>query len=163
MTTDGDLPLPEPSDVERRLLRLERDMSVLTLSTARLHTMQAYADRDIAEWRQNFVQQNRVINALRQTQVEHSARFDRVEQRLDRLGDRFEGRLDGVDERLEGMDRRLGGVDERLEGMDRRLGGVDERLEGMDQRLEGLTGEVGGVKETLARLVVVVERLADAS
>jgi hypothetical protein len=75
-------------------------MNVLTLETTKIRMMQALADRDISEWRQNIVQQNRLMNALRQTQVEHSTHFDRMDQRLDRGLDQVDGRFDRVDGEL---------------------------------------------------------------
>jgi ABC-type transporter Mla subunit MlaD len=45
----------------------------------------------------------RMLNALAETQAEHSARFDRIDQRLDRV----DQRLDRVDQRLDRVDQRL--------------------------------------------------------
>jgi chromosome segregation ATPase len=160
MTTDGDLPLqPEPDDTESRIRRLERDVRRLHQDAATTRAMAAMADRDVSEWRMILAQHTKVLNAVGQTQAEHTRLLTGLSQVLQVHG----VRLDRVDQRLDGVDQRLDGVDQRLDRVDQRFDGMDQRFDGVDQRFDRVDGELGSMRGTLEELVAAVNRLADPS
>jgi hypothetical protein len=59
------------------------------------------AERDAAGFREVLVGHTRVLNALRETQLEQGVRLDRVEGKVDRLVGTVDG-LEGKVDRLEG-------------------------------------------------------------
>lgn len=92
------------------------------------------ADRDVSSMRAELRGHTQVLNALRETQLEHGARLDRVEGRLDSVDGRLgsvEGRLDRVENavnegfaKTEHQFRKVGlGIAEITEMLRRREGG----------------------------------------
>jgi chromosome segregation ATPase len=59
------------SSLEERVAALEAEVTRLREQTTDTHTLAAHADSDVAEFRSELRAQTRLINALRETQVEH--------------------------------------------------------------------------------------------
>jgi hypothetical protein len=85
------------------------------------------------------------LRAIRATLAEHSARFDRIDDRFADMAaymsERFaqvDGRFTQVDGRFAQVDARFSQVDERFAQMDRRFGQVDQRFAQMDTRFDDL-------------------------
>ncbi len=105
------------SAVEQDLAYLKSRQTIYVNDADVARQMAAATDRDVADFRQVMTGHTRVLNALRETQVEHGRRLDGID-----------GRLDGVDGKLDGIDGRLDEVDGKLDGVDRRLAGIDGKL-----------------------------------
>ncbi len=73
-------------ELQRRVGTLEDDMRLAKRATADM-------DRDLSDFRATNRAVLQSLNALRQTQIEHGRRLDRMDQRFD-----------GIDQRLEGQD-----------------------------------------------------------
>ena len=88
-----------------------------------------------------------------------SERFDKVDQRFDRMDQRF-GK---IDQRFDRMDQRFGKIDQRFDRMDQRFGKIDQRLD-LSNSFVGV--ELGEIKQKLhgvqATVNDIYERL-DAS
>jgi hypothetical protein len=87
--------------------------------------LRATMDFDMGKMQAEFRAQRSMLQALHDTQQDHTRRFTGVE-----------GRLTNVADRLGGVEGRLGGVEDRLTGVDGRLTGVDGRLTGVEGGLE---------------------------
>jgi len=125
-----------PGNLEERLTTLEERMDVES-------GLWASIDRDLSTLAQGQIAAKKLIQALGNTQSEHTRALNRLDLRLDVMGLQFTGvdlRFDGMDQRLNGMDRRLDGIDGRLDGMDRRFDGIDGRLDGIDGQLTEIVG-----------------------
>ena len=92
--------MPEPPDTERRLTALEArvedvaaEASAARQGAAAARHLAATHDRDLADLGVKVDANRRAINALG---VQTAARFDRVDERFDRLGAEMRGRLDGA-------------------------------------------------------------------
>ncbi len=114
-------------DIDNRLSSLEQAVAQLRIQqvaiaseAAAARILAAGADHDVSQVRAAYLAQTRLLEALRQTQVEHGQRLDSIDGRLDRV----DGRLDRVDGRLDGIDGRLDRVDGRLDSIDGRLDGL---------------------------------------
>ena len=147
--------MTDPGDVERRISALEAEVSRIRgdLDRAREHTAAARtlavgADRDVSEVRSQLRAQRGLLQALRDTQVEHGDRLDRLERRMT------------------AVELRLGTLEDRIAGMDARLTG---RLDELDARL---TGRIGSLQSELragfakmsagmAHIVTLLERESD--
>ncbi len=95
-------PMTNP-EYEHRLSAVEQDLAYLkSRQTIYVNDadvarqMAAATDRDVADFRQVMTGHTRVLNALRETQVEHGRRLDGIDGRLDGI----DGRLDGIDDKL---------------------------------------------------------------
>ncbi len=70
------------------------------------------------------------LREIRATLAEHSARFDRIDERFTQMDQRFVQ----IDERFHQMDLRFAQIDERFAQMDLRFAQIDERFAQMDLR-----------------------------
>jgi len=103
---------PEMStDLEVRVTVLEQGFQKLQSTADYALTLAQHADRDSGDFKARQDAFQRSLNALQETQGEHTAR------------------LAGIDKRLDGIDNRLDGIDIRLDGIDNRLDGIDIRLD----------------------------------
>jgi predicted nuclease with TOPRIM domain len=74
------------------------------------------------------------LREIRATLAEHSARFDRIDERFTQIDLRFAQ----IDERFTQMDLRFAQIDERFTQMDLRFAQIDERFDRMEQRFDDL-------------------------
>jgi archaellum component FlaC len=121
--------------------------------------LRATMDFDMGKMQAEFRAQRSMLQALHDTQQDHTRRFTGVEGRLTNVEDR----LGGVEDRLTGVDGRLGGVEDRLTGVDGRLGGVEDRLGGVDGRLTGVEGGLELVRAGVEALHGKLDLLIDKS
>jgi len=75
--------VPEPPDTERRLTALEARVEDVAAEASAARHLAAANDRDLADLGVKADANRRAINALG---VQTAARFDRVDERFDRLG-----------------------------------------------------------------------------
>jgi hypothetical protein len=93
--------------------------------------LRATMDFDMGKMQAEFRAQRSMLQALHDTQQDHTRRFTGVE-----------GRLTNVADRLGGVEGRLGGVEDRLTGVDGRLTGVEGGLELVRAGVEALHGKL---------------------
>lgn len=72
-------------NLEVRVERLEKSMADTRREAAEAGMLARAADRDVSEIRDKINAHTRTLNALRETQVEHGKRLDKVDDRLDKL------------------------------------------------------------------------------
>ena len=106
------------------------------------------ADRDVSDVRSQLRAQRGLLQALRDTQVEHGDRWDRLERRMTAV----ELRLGALEDRIAGMDARLTG---RLDELDARLTGRIDSLE------TGMRAGFAKMSVGMAHIVTLVERDSD--
>ncbi|SDZ19089.1 hypothetical protein SAMN05421504_110194 [Amycolatopsis xylanica] len=73
------------SSVEGEVTSLRRESATARKDAAAARVLAGAADRDVSEFRQILTGHTGVLNALRETQIEHGQRLGKVEVRLDRL------------------------------------------------------------------------------
>jgi len=138
-------------DLEQRVAALEAEVARLQVELD--HTRQdavaarvlaTGADRDVSDVRSQLRAQRQLLQALRDTQVEHGARLDRLEHRMDQL----EGRMTALEDRITGLDARLSG-----------------RIEQLDTRMDSLEAEMrrgfAEMRTGMAHIVTLLERDTD--
>ena len=147
--------MTDPGDVERRISALEAEVSRIQdeLDRARQDAAAARvlatgADRDVSDVRSRLRAQRGLLQALRDTQVEHGDRLDRLERRMTAV----ELRLGALEDRIAGMDGRLTG---RLDELDDRLTGRIDSLE--TEMRAGFAKMSAG----MAHIVTLLERDSD--
>jgi len=89
------------------------------------------------------------LNTIFEILKDHTARFDRMDQRFD-----------GVDKRLDHMDERFDRVDKRLDRIDERFDGVDKRFQNSDKRVDSLEAKFDrfeSVQNAMALRLISVE------
>jgi chromosome segregation ATPase len=87
-------------------------------------TLRAAMEKDIADVQAEQRAQRALLQAVHDTQSEHTKRFRSVETRLGNV----ETRLGSVETRLGSVEGRLGQVEGRLGQVEGRLGQVEEKL-----------------------------------
>ena len=78
------------------------------------------------------------LREIRATLAEHSARFDRIDERFAQVEARMDERFAQIDERFIQMDLRFARIDERFTQMDLRFAQMDKRFDRMERRLDDL-------------------------
>jgi chromosome segregation ATPase len=69
-------------DLESRFSRLEHQVSRLREDVASARALAALADRDVAELRTEMRAHHKVLNALRETQLEQGKQFDELRREM---------------------------------------------------------------------------------
>jgi len=90
-------------ELERRVAALETQMHGVRDDAAAARVLAGGADRDVSAFGARLDAHQRLLEALRETQVEQGERLARHDERFDRLERRFdglEGRFDGVENRM---------------------------------------------------------------
>lgn len=73
----------EPDDIPARVTRLEHEMIQARSDAAAARVLAGGADRDVSLMQDELRGHTRSLNALRETQVEHGQRIDRLERKVD--------------------------------------------------------------------------------
>ena len=147
--------MSDPGDLERRVAALEQEVARIQgeLDQAREDTAAARvlatgADRDVSDIRSQLRAQRGLLQALRDSQIEHGTRLDRLERRMDLI----EARMTTLEDRITGMDARLTG---RIEELDSRLTG---RMDALDAEMRRGFAEM---RVGMAHIVTLLERDSD--
>lgn len=92
---------------------------------------------------------NDMINMIRQGFNDINKRFNAMDARLDKV----ENRLDQMDARFDNIENRLDQMDTRLDRIEHRLDNVEERLENIEKDVSYLSRNIGEHALLLNRLV----------
>jgi chromosome segregation ATPase len=162
-------------ELEGRVTALEVQMRTVRQDAAAARVLAGGADRDVSALATKLDAQTRLMEALRETQVEDHGhiielqkgvgrlerrfeiseqrseqRFGRLEQQVGGLTARFdglEGRFDGQAGRFDGLEGRVGGLEQRFDAVDQRLEGVDQRFDGVYQRFDRVDERFDGIDQ----------------
>jgi len=113
MTNQNDLP--------GRVAKLERRMKKCRVDATAARVLAAAADRDVADIRLVLKGHTSVLNALRETQIDHGKKLKEHDDSFDRL----EAKVDGLTANVDGLTAKVDGHDsrfDRLETTSRRCG-----------------------------------------
>ena len=87
---------------------------------------------------------------------DHTARFDRMDQRFDGMDQRF----DRMDQRFDGMDQRFDRMDQRFDASDKRVEGLEARFDASNKRVDSLEAQFDrfeSVQNSIALRLISVE------
>jgi chromosome segregation ATPase len=97
--------------------------------------------------------QLRLLQAIADTQSEHSTALRDVRAKVDRMAPQvhaIETKVDGVhfrmgilENRMGGLDSRIGHVEDKIEQVDTRIGHVEDKIEQVDTRIGHVEDKVG--------------------
>jgi hypothetical protein len=73
--------MSEIDELRRRIDALEAEMAILREESAATRVLASMNDRDVAEFRTELRAHRQVLNALRETQVEHGRRLEALEKK----------------------------------------------------------------------------------
>jgi archaellum component FlaC len=111
----------ELAELRDRQDRLEGRVTVLEVTVKKEAALRAKMDGDLGDMKATLNAHTRSLQALHDTQSDHTARLTRIEDRL-------------------------GGVEDRLGGVEDRLGGVEDRLGGVESDVGNLTAQMADVR-----------------
>jgi phage-related minor tail protein len=122
--------------VDTRLSKLESTVEEQT-------RLRAAMDKDVGDLKAGLGAQVRLIQAISDTQSDHTRQIRELR--------------DHVDEKFEAVEGRLGTVEGRLGAVEGRLEAVAGKLGAVDGRLEAVAGRLGAVESTLETVHVGVD------
>ncbi len=96
--------------VENRLDDVAEQSRRAREDSAAARVLAGAADRDVSEMRAVLQGHTKVLNALRETQLEHSAKFDRIDAKFSQIDAKFsqiDARFDQIDARFDRTDGEL--------------------------------------------------------
>ena len=76
-------------DLEARVTVLEEQVRSTRQDAAAARVLAGTADRDVSEFKQTLNGHTKVLNAVRETQIEHGQRIERLEAKLGSVDDRL--------------------------------------------------------------------------
>ena len=127
--------------LEREVARLQDELDHTRQDAAAARVLATGADRDVSDVRSQLRAQRQLLQALRDTQIEHGRRLDQLERRMTAV----ELRLTALEDRIAGMDARLTG-----------------RMDGLAGRMDGLEAEMrdgfAEMRAGMAHIVTLLER-----
>lgn len=125
----------EPNDLEARVAALEYQVRAVAGDAAAARVLAGAADRDVSAMQGELNANRRVLNTLRETQVEHTAKLDTLETKFDNLTGvvtqntvtlaEHGARLDGLEAK---MDDGFAKMDDRFAKMDDRFATIEDRF-----------------------------------
>lgn len=98
-------------ELEARVAALEGEMRHVRQDAAAARVLAGGADRDVSAFGARLDAQQRLLEALRETQVEQGQRLVGLESEMRQGFATLESRLGGVDSRLGGVEGRLAGLE----------------------------------------------------
>jgi chromosome segregation ATPase len=100
--------------VERDVAAARSDAAAARTDAAAARELASGAYEDLSRVQLALNAHFRVLNALRETQLDHGRRLDSLEGRFDRL----EGRFDGLEGRFDGLEGRFDGLEGRFDRLE---------------------------------------------
>jgi len=141
-------------ELEGRVTAAEHGLERVRVDAAAARALASGADRDVSLFGAKLDAHTKVLNALRETQLEQGSRLDRVEGRLDRV----EGRLDRVEGRLD----RVEGTLDRLERkVDDGFARIDQEFVLINQGFVKVEDQFAKLGAGMAHLTTLMERLIE--
>jgi hypothetical protein len=101
-------------DFESRLTAVEAGVAAARSDATVARTLASAAHAEVADVKTALNAHFRVLNALRETQLDHGRRLDRLEARFDGLEARFDGLEAKVDEGFAMVDRNFSEVERKF-------------------------------------------------
>jgi archaellum component FlaC len=120
-------------ETEARFSRLEHDVRLARTEASHALVLAKGADRDVASFGDKLAAQQRLIEAVRETQVTHGQR------------------LDGIDQKIERLDRRVERVDRRVDGLDQKVNSLQAEMR------EGFARQAIGQAQITALLTRIID------
>jgi chromosome segregation ATPase len=159
-------------ELEGRVSALEVQMRTVRQDAAAARVLAGGADRDVSALATKLDAQTRLMEALRETQVEDHGHIVELQKGVDRLERRFEiseqrseqrfGRLEqqvgGLTARFDGLEGRFDGLEGRVGGLEQRFDAVDQRFDGIDQRFDGIEGRFTTLEQGQAMILDLLRR-----
>ncbi len=106
--------MTDNEDFDSRLTAVESDVAAARSEEAAARTLASAAHEDVAEVKTALNAHFRVLNALRETQVDHGQRLDRLEARFDVLEAKVDQGFAQVDRNFAQVDRNFAEVERQF-------------------------------------------------
>jgi chromosome segregation ATPase len=117
--------------VERNVAAARSDAAVARTDAAAARQLASAAYEDMSNMQLALNAHFRVLNALRETQLDHGRRLESLE-----------GRFTGLETRFTGLETRFTGLETRFTGIETRFTGIETRFTGIEGRFDGLETEM---------------------
>ncbi len=101
----------ESNNLESRVTALEKQMRVVTSDASEWRVLARGADRDVSVMQDQLRAHTKLLNALRETQIDHGDRLGRLEHRMNGL----EGRMDNLDGRMDSLEGRFDRLESKVD------------------------------------------------
>ena len=134
-------------ELEGRVTAAEHGLERVRVDAAAARALASGADRDVSLFGAKLDAHTKVLNALRETQLEQGSRLDRVEGRLDRV----EGRLDRVEGTLDRLERKV----------DDGFARIDQEFVLINQGFVKVEDQFAKLGAGMAHLTTLMERLIE--
>ena len=103
--------MTEPNDIPTRVTRLEQAIVEVRREAAAARLLAAGADHDVSVIKDTMHAHTRSLNALRETQMEHGQRLDRLERKVDDGFAQVDANFERVDANFRQIDANFKQVD----------------------------------------------------
>ena len=143
--------------LEGRVTVVEGRVAQLEVDEDETRLLAANADREVSEFKGALKGNTKLIEMLRETQVEQGQKLDLHSRQLDALGRQLDARgrqLDAVERRLEEQGRRLDEHSELIRGLDDRVQGLDSRFEALESEMQR---GIATLQDGMTRVVALLE------
>jgi chromosome segregation ATPase len=124
--------------VERNVAAARSDAAAARTDAAAARQLASAAYEDMSNMQLALNAHFRVLNALRETQLDHGRRLESLEGRFTGLETRFTG----LETRFTGLETRFTGIETRFTGIETRFTGIETRFTGIEGRFDGLETEM---------------------
>jgi chromosome segregation ATPase len=126
------------TEMRGRQDRLEGRVAVLEVTVKEEAGLRAKMDSDLGEMKATLIAHKHSLQALHDTQSDHTKRLTRIENKLGNVENKLgnvEGRVGNVENKLGNVENKLGNVEGKLGNVENKLGNVEGRVENMEQAL----------------------------
>jgi chromosome segregation ATPase len=119
------------TELRGRQDRLEGRVTVLEATVKEEAGLRAKMDSDLGEMKATLIAHKHSLQALHDTQSDHTKRLTRIENRVGNI----ENKVENIESRVGNIESRVGNIEGRVENIEGRVENIEGRVENIEQKL----------------------------
>src|SRR5579875_3964679 len=119
------------ADMRARQDRLEGRVAVLEATVKEEAGLRAKMDSDLGEMKATLIAHKHSLQALHETQSDHTRRLTRIEDKVGRVEDsvgKIEDKVGKIEDRVGKIEDRVGKIEDRVGKIEDRVGKIEDRV-----------------------------------
>ena len=137
--------------------RLEGRVAVLETTVKEEASLRAKMDSDLGEMKATLIAHKHSLQALHDTQSDHTNRLTRIE---DKLGN-VENRVESLDGKVTNLDGKVEHIQGKVTSLDGKVTNLDGKVTNLDGKVEHIQGKVENIEQGLGDVSASVHAILD--
>ncbi len=130
------------ADMRARQDRLEGRVAVLEATVKEEAVLRAKMDSDLGEMKATLIAHKHSLQALHETQSDHTRRLTRIEDKVGKVEDS----VGKIEDKVGKIEDRVGKIEDRVGKIEDRVGKIEDRVGKIEDRVGKIEDKVGDVR-----------------